>query len=239
MRKTWAMFTRRGIENMPLKSTDNQAGFTLVEMIGVLAVIAILVALVLPKVFEVIASSNAQALASAVRTYEAAVVNYYADIGSLLPLDANGVPKKEGSGNSATATSLPARLTLDASDSLNTGEGQWPKFRGPYLEKFDSTKPPGLGTAMYMPATSPVAYGTAVTASNLGWDLKGDDGKSDIPSNAYVVYLRVDGLTQEEFLRLDAILDKGVGTTTDTKVLRGRAKYDANNSRAYIYLAHG
>ena len=63
-------------------------GFTLVEMIGVLAIIAILIALLLPKVFTLIASTNSRSLAAAIRTYETAIVNYYADIGSVYPLNA-------------------------------------------------------------------------------------------------------------------------------------------------------
>jgi prepilin-type N-terminal cleavage/methylation domain-containing protein len=57
-------------------------GFTLVEMIGVLAIIAILIALLLPKIFQLIASANARSMAAAVRTYETAVINYFADVGS-------------------------------------------------------------------------------------------------------------------------------------------------------------
>ena len=86
-------------------------GFTLVEMIGVLAIIAILIALLLPKIFNLIASSNARSLAAAIRTYETAIVKYYADVGTVYPLNAAGVPANENGGNSATVTSLPARLT--------------------------------------------------------------------------------------------------------------------------------
>jgi prepilin-type N-terminal cleavage/methylation domain-containing protein len=126
------------IENMPrnfFRPIGRSQGFTLVEMIGVLAIIAILIAMLLPKIFTVIASSNARSLAAAIRTYETAIVKYYADVGTVFPLNANGVPAANTNGSSATLTSLPARLTLDVSDPLNTGANQWIRFRGPYLKK--------------------------------------------------------------------------------------------------------
>ncbi len=213
-------------------------GFTLIEMIGVLAVIAILVALLLPKVFEIMAESKANALVAAIRTYETAVVDYYSDISSLLPLNVTGTPTAETTGDSATAISLPARLTLDSSDALNTGANSWSRFRGPYLAKFVTTTPPGLGTAVYMPATTPVAYGTATTATNIGWDLN-NDGNSDIPSGANVVYVYFEGISDTDFDKVDAIIDPGMGTTTAQRVLRGRVKYDATTDEMMIYLNHG
>ena len=70
----------------------NARGFTLIEMIGVLAVIAVLAALILPKVFDVISDSRINAMAASVKAYETAVTKYYSDIGSVLPLNATGVP---------------------------------------------------------------------------------------------------------------------------------------------------
>ena len=93
-------------------------GFTLIEMIGVLAVVAVLAAMVLPKVFDVIAESRVNSLAASVKAYETAVTRYYGDIGSLMPLDASGVPAEETGGDSATVASMAARLTLSRSDSL-------------------------------------------------------------------------------------------------------------------------
>ena len=98
-------------------------GFTLIEMIGVLAVLAVLAALVLPKVFDVIAESRVNALAASVKAYETAVIKYYSDLGSLLPLNAAGSPTAETGGDSATATSLAARLTLSSSDALVLSTG--------------------------------------------------------------------------------------------------------------------
>ncbi|MDT7042369.1 prepilin-type N-terminal cleavage/methylation domain-containing protein [Candidatus Nitronereus thalassa] len=225
-------------ERSPSLMGHDSRGFTLIEMIGVLAVVAVLAALVLPKVFDVIAESRVNALAASVKAYETAVMKYYGDIGSLLPLDASGVPTVEATGDSATVTSLAARLTLSRSDALVTAAGMWPKFRGPYLEKFDTTSPAALGTTMYLPCAAGVAYGTAVTATNVGWDLKGDDGNSDIPTGANVAYYRLVGISTEDFDRLDSIVDRDIGTTTATKQLRGRAKYDTATSTLYLYLAH-
>ncbi len=214
-------------------------GFTLIEMIGVLAVVAVLAALIIPKVFQIITSSKIDALAAAMKTYETAVTKYYVDIGSILPLNDSGKPQAEGSGNSATVRSLPARLTLSSSDALVTGTNLWSKFNGPYLEKFDTSSPPGLGTNMYMPARRAVSYGTTVTGNNLGWDLKGDDGKSDLNSNANVVYLRLTGIGEDNFLELDRIVDADIGNNDTEKKLRGRAKWhSASNGTLYLYLAH-
>jgi len=215
-----------------------QHGFTLIEMIGVLAVVAVLAALILPKVFEVIAESRVNALAASVKAYETAVTKYYADLGTLLPLAADGTPTLEATGDSATATSLSARLTLSASDPLVLATGLWPKFRGPYLEKFDTATPASLGTAMYIPTTAAVAYATATTGLNMGWDLKGDDGNSDIPTGANVAYYMLTGLSLEDCMRLDSIIDRDIGTTAATKQARGRVKYDTGTSTLYLYLAH-
>ena len=217
---------------------DHSQGFTLVEMIGVLAIIAILIALLLPKIFTLIASSKASSLAAAIRTYETAVAKYYGDIGTIWPLNAAGVPAQENTGMSANATSLAARLTLDASDPLNTGTNQWSRFRGPYLEKFNSNVPPGLGTTIFMPAQIAIGLGAATTETNMGWDLKGDDGNNDLPTGARVVYLRVDGVSDTEFNEIDGIIDAGIGTNLAERQLRGRVKYSAGTDRLYIYLTH-
>ena len=104
---------------MKSQNTKSEHGFTLIEMIGVLAVVAVLAALIIPKVFDVIASSKIDALATACRTYETAVTAYYTNIGSVLPLNASGTPQTENSGNSATARSLAARRFTKGSNGIN------------------------------------------------------------------------------------------------------------------------
>ncbi|GJL63404.1 MAG: hypothetical protein NPIRA04_20580 [Nitrospirales bacterium] len=212
-------------------------GFTLIEMVGVLAVIAILVALLLPKVFDVMAESRVRALVAAVKTYQAAIVDYYADIGSILPLDTNGVPAIEVSGESVNVESLGARLTLDKGDPLNTGSNSWMKFKGPYLREFSSDNPPGFGSRVFMLVRDGPAYGAPPTAINRGFDFNGD-GSSDIPTNAHVAFLRIRSVSLEDFERVDSVLDVGIGETAVERQLRGLAKYDVATNRMRIYLMH-
>jgi general secretion pathway protein G len=217
----------------------NSHGMTMIEMIGVLGVIAVLAAMIIPRIFDVITDSKIDALATATHTYEIGITKYYSDVGSLLPLDGQGIPQVEGTGNSAVLTSLASRLTLGSTDPLVLGTNLWPKFQGPYLEKFNTTLPPEIGTKMFLPTSIPVPIATPVTPTNIGWDLKGNDGNSDIPTDAHVAYFKLEGIGEEDFLNLDKVVDPLIGTTDAERKLRGRAKWNAaNNGTLLLYMAH-
>ena len=91
---------------------------------------------------------------------------------------------------------------------------------------------------MVIPVVAAVNYDTAVLATTLGWDLVGNDSKSDLPTGANVVYYKLTGLAVDDFLRLDGIIDRDIGTTTALKEVRGRAKWDSGTSTLYLYIAH-
>ena len=78
-----------------------------------------------------------------------------------------------------------------------------------------------------------------MTGNNLGWDLKGNDGNSDLSTGSYVVYLRLTGIGEDDFLEFDRIVDPGIGSNDTEKELRGRAKWHSSSSGTlYLYLAN-
>src|SRR5258708_2728872 len=70
-------------------SSRGLKGFTLIEMIGVLAVIAILAAVLVPKVFEAINNSRINNASMSCDTVKTAIADHYAKAGSLA-VDASG-----------------------------------------------------------------------------------------------------------------------------------------------------
>lgn len=214
-----------------------RAGFTLIEMIGVLAIIAILVAAVAPRIFDSISDSKITSATSSIKTLQSAVAKYYADVGSLYPLTAAGVatPLADGVSNAAYGASMPDALALASTAApANTGAGLWRKFRGPYTEGFTTANPP-IGTSMTMSSVAAVAG--ALTATSLNFSLA-NNATTLFPANTQLVYVTFLGVGQKEFEKIDGILDEGIGATAAQKVLWGKVKWNAATSALMIYLAH-
>lgn len=209
-----------------------QGGFTLIEMIGVLAIIAILSAAIAPRVFEVIADSRGTRMATEVRAIETAVTRYYGDVGTIQNLDSNGNPATDAVGTAYVQT-LTSRVPLDTPPGTKNA---WRRFSGPYLEKFVPGAPAvGTGQALKVETALPAA--TAATVSNRAFDLDGTNATNDTPGGPQaVVYLEVTGVNQGDFDKVDSIFDEGV---TGTSALTGRVKYDAaNNTTMRILIAY-
>lgn len=214
-----------------------RAGFTLIEMIGVLAIIAILVAAVAPRIFDSISDSKITSATSSIKTLQSAVAKYYADVGTLYPLTAAGVatPLAAGVSNAAYGASMPDVLSLASTAApANTGAGLWRKFRGPYTEGFTTANPP-IGTSMTMSSVAAVAG--ALTATSLNFSLA-NNATTLFPANTQLVLVTIAGVGQKEFEKIDGILDEGIGATSAQKVLWGKVKWNAATSDLMIYLAH-
>lgn len=215
----------------------SRLGFTLIEMIGVLAIIAILVAAVAPRIFDAISDSKITSATSMVKSLQSSVAKYYSDVGTLYPLDAAGVatPLANGTSNATYGASMPDVLALPNSAApANTGTGLWRKFRGPYTDAFTTANPP-IGTAMTLSSVAAVA-GNATT-TNLNFSLA-NNLTSTFPAGTQIVFLTFSGVGRKEWEKIDGILDEGIGDVAASKQAMGKVKWNAASGNLMIYVAH-
>src|SRR5438046_10179573 len=84
-----------------MKVTNNQRkftrGFTLIEMIGVLAVIAILASMLIPKIFEAINSARINNTVQSYNAIKTGVLDHYGKYGSINIVGTTGTGFAAGS----------------------------------------------------------------------------------------------------------------------------------------------
>ncbi len=205
---------------MKMKSIANgKSGFTLIEMIGVIAIIAILAAFITPKVFSVINDSKVTRFAGEVNGYKTAVINWYKDIGSIQSLTAAGA---------LDSTEANFHTDLISNSGTTTTTGLWANWNGPYI---DSVTNISLGTGLDI-QTQPGTSGTSTPVATEGtsFDLD-DDGANDMDSRQ-VVAIELAGVPATDSVKLDGIIDKGL--TATTRATSGKVKY--SGTTVYIYL---
>ncbi len=187
---------------------DRKPGFTLIEMIGVLSVIAVLAAFIAPKVFKTVDDSKVSRFVGAVPVYANAVTSWYKDIGTLMSLDASG-----------------AATTPDISfqDELISASGNtallWARWNGPYINSVETSS---FGSAL----TFETNEGTSGTSAPIASDVKAfdlDDDQANDMAGRQVVTIKLTGLTSSDCVKIDRILDKGFNVTN--RATSGRVKY--------------
>lgn len=204
----------------------NKKGFTLIEMIGVLAVISILASMVAPKIFDVIADSKATHVAGTANTVSAATANWYRDIGGLDTLAAAGTL----SGTTTTAANLGTQLIANGGTTTTTG--LWANWRGPYINGMPT---PAVGSSLTINVIQ--GSGTLVATNGAGWDFNAD-GTADTSTSNMVVYMVLASVDQSAFNRINSIIDSGLSASSTTNDTYGRAKYDASGDNVYVYIIH-
>lgn len=208
------------------------SGFTLIEMIGVLAVIAILAAVLIPKVFEAINNARVNNAAMGCNAAKTAVIDHYAKFGGLLLDGRTTTP--------ATPFALGDAAALNF-DAVLLGEQ--------FMDKPFSTK---IGDANTGAATKTrvtlLAVPATVGAADGGFALAGsgsDTPPSDISGSAVAIAV-ITGVLAEDARSLNRKIDgesASMGEITSGADLKGRVKYAAPDSTTkktdvYVYLTH-
>ena len=198
--------------------------FTLIEMIGVLAVIAILAALLIPKVFTAISNARVNNAAVSTQTVKTALADHYAKFGSI-PVDGSGA-------SPVTLTNFPV-LNYDA---VLLKEGFLDK---PFAVKIgDGT----TNTTIKVIDISGAAFalGATVGATDAtGYALSGTNSANQTVGSALVEAV-ITGVTENDAKDLSERIDGvSLSTAVGTSDTAGRVKYATGTpTTVYVYLTH-
>ena len=202
-----------------------QRGFTLVEMIGVLAIIAVLAGMLVPRVFSAINDSRINSAVMSYNSVKSAAMLYFGKYGRF------GI---NGGGAITLATHTNEAANWDKYVLVPEG----------LVEKPFAVKV-GTGSSIQVVATTTSA--TAATASNAAYDF---DGSATAPSLAneasggqFVLQCVLTGVANDDALALNKAVDgtdSALGESSAGLDTKGRCKYDvtAGTGSVYIYIAH-
>jgi prepilin-type N-terminal cleavage/methylation domain-containing protein len=201
-------------------SRPARAGFTLVEMIGVLAIIAVLASMLLPRVFAAINDARVNSAAIAVNAAKSAAMTYFGKFGRF---------------GDVTGAVI--------SDLSNTNASSWDRevlLRGGYLERQFTTR---ISDNAYITLTNCVTGSTDPTGANDAYDLDGlDSPKNDASAGRVVVQAFLENVALDDARELNRKIDveENLAASADTSN-EGRVKFNMNGSQTgtvKIYLAH-
>ncbi len=193
---------------------QNQKAFTLIEMIGVLAVIAILAALLIPKVFSAINEARVNGVSISVATLKTATADHYGKYGKF-----NTVFGTNDLGTTGVIT--------NGFDKILLTEG--------FIDKPFTAKISGGD-----PATNAVFRLVAGGTENnsTGYLLDGTAG-SNTTNSSFVVEAVLSGVALQDAKDLNDLIDGASLGSASGNDNKGRVEYAAGNpTTVYIYVTH-
>jgi len=216
--------------NINQQTYGKKSGFTLIEIIGVVAVIAILAAVMTPRVVSVIARGKVNATAQSLGSLKSSTTDYIGKNGSL--------PTRDGTGSTNGA------VTAGRFDADLVAGGFTEKLFNCSIgsQTFDSS---ALSGRIHIRSVAATSAGTVTaptaTVGGTNFDLDRSTSTADFTSGQMVVGAFIPSVSLTDAVALNKILDgdDNVGTTADST---GRCMYSAaasdNTVTVYVYVAH-
>ena len=203
------------------------------EFLLVLAIVAGIALWVVPRFLRKVSDSRITAMVDLVSELRSGLTRYNADMGSLLPLDAAGLPVVLPVAGPQVPWSLGWILTRTVPPSA---QGGWEHFHGPYIR--------GVHMEALLLGTAPrLGAGTVGTGSRLvpappSFDLTGA-GAASLASGHVVAWLVVSGVARADFEAMDARLDGGIGSTPEQKRKFGEVLWSpVDGGTLTVHLVH-
>jgi type II secretory pathway pseudopilin PulG len=219
--------------NTLVKQTKKALGFTLVELIGVMAVIAILSAMLIPKIFDAINRARIEHAAAAVNTIRTAVASHYTKYGAFA----------DSLGTFFTPAGVAGAQATDAADFDTLV-----LMKDRMIDKRFGVKL-GDQLATTLVRVRPIVYAadaTAIDDASANYDFDGVAAAVDTNNGSLVVEAVITGVNANDAKELKEMID-GTDLTNPSPVIGaaatlGRVKYPAIASGAtgtvLVYIYH-
>ncbi len=222
--------------HMHSPSRSRLFGFTLIEMIGVLAIIAILAVVVVPKVFSTIAGSRVTSAVASINSVKSAITQFGGRYGSVPLTGANSRVDDLLLATGMLENRFVVKIGAQPGRTAVAG-ATWSNATGAWVATGGSSQ---ATQSRIVCATSTTT--TPSTASGTNFRL---DGRANLPAGSRVVAAVLVDVTGAEAMDLSQQIDGAPYSQTAATAAdnNGKVVYAAPNATtglttAYVYLAH-